>query len=201
MSLGAGAFAVTATANPDSYYTYADVVEVEPLIARYTVTEPRETCSLAPHPPAESADRRYRRYRPYRPEERDYANSHSSGAATLFGGMIGGLLGSQFGGGSGRKALAIAGAMVGASIANNASRHRHGRYDSRNSYDAYHRHSRHTPQRCVSVVESREVEEVSGYRVHYLYQGQEFVKRVDTDPGDRVRVQVQVAPVADAAAW
>jgi uncharacterized protein YcfJ len=190
MSMGAGAFAVTATANPDSYYTYADVVEVEPLIARYTVTEPRETCSLAAHPPAEPADGRYRRYRP---EDHDHANSHSSGAATLFGGVLGGLLGSQFGGGSGRKVLAIAGAMVGASIASNASRHRHGSYDSR--------HSRYTPQRCVSVVESREVEEVSGYRVHYLYQGQEFVKRVDTDPGDRVRVQVQVAPVVDAVAW
>ena len=94
------------------------------------------------------------------------------------------------GGGSGRKVLAITGAMVGASIANRARRHRH---DSHSSH--------YTPQRCTTVVESREVEEIAGYRVRYLYQGQEFVKRVDSDPGDRIRVQVQVTPVAEEPSW
>jgi len=177
----ATAAAAAAAAGSESYYVYADVLDVEPLIERRTVSEPHRSCGLARNP----YDSSYRDY------DRDHAHPpRRNGAATIIGGVIGGLVGSQFGGGTGRKVLAITGAMLGASIANRARPHRHG---SHTSHD--------TPQRCTTVVESREVEEIAGYRVRYLYQGEEFVKRVDGDPGDRIRVQVQVTPVAEEPSW
>jgi uncharacterized protein YcfJ len=199
LGAGIGVFAMTATASSDSYYEYADVVDVEPLIERQTVVEPREVCSVASHPTTRYERRYHRRYDRYQRHafDRDYGHSgnwHGNGAATLIGGVLGGLVGSQFGGGNGKKALAITGAMVGASIANRASRRRHESYHT--GYG-----SSHYPPRCTTVMDSREVEEIAGYRVHYLYQGQEFVKRVEHDPGDRIRVRVQVTPIADGSAW
>jgi uncharacterized protein YcfJ len=179
----ATAAAAAAAAGSESYFVYADVLGVEPLIERRTVSEPHRSCEVV----APWRDGLARN--PYDSRYRDHPR-HRNGVATIIGGVIGGLVGSQFGGGTGRKALAITGAMLGASIANRARRHRH---DSHSSH--------YTPQHCTTVVESHEVEEIAGYRVRYLYQGQEFVKRVDSDPGDRIRVQVQVTPVAEEPSW
>jgi uncharacterized protein YcfJ len=213
VGVGVGVFTMSANAGSESYYIYADVVDVEPLVERYTVTEPQQACSATNGSTAysHSRHRHYGRandhsydYHQSYDNDREYAHagsSHSSGAATLLGGVIGGLVGSQFGGGNGKKVLGIAGAIVGASVANQAARHRHDNYGSRGYYNSPNRNAHYRPQRCATVMESREIEEVTGYRVRYLYQGQEFVKRVDTDPGDRVRVQVQVTPVADGPAW
>lgn len=186
-----GVFAMNATASSELYYVYADVVDVEPLIERRTVSQPRETCSETSHRSSAHAHGNHRHY-DHRYQEYDdghdhtrRADSHGSGVARIIGGVIGGLVGSQFGGGRGSKALAVTGAILGASIGRRVSRHRHEAYASP-----------YVPQQCTTVMETREVEEISGYRVRYLYQGQEFTKRVDDDPGDRIRVQVQVTPVA-----
>ncbi|MDH3641628.1 MAG: hypothetical protein OES38_06000, partial [Gammaproteobacteria bacterium] len=67
------------------------------------------------------------------------------------------------------------------------------------------RHETHTshyaPRRCTTVIRSHEVETVAGYNVRYHYQGQEFVKRVEEHPGDRIRVRVDVTPVVTEADW
>jgi uncharacterized protein YcfJ len=46
-------------------------------------------------------------------------------------------------------------------------------------------------QRCRTVESSRM--QVTGYEVHYLYDGREYVTRLSYDPGSRVRVNVAVS--------
>lgn len=196
LGVAAGLFSATALANSQSYYVYADVVDVEPLIQRHTVREPHEECSRESYASSSSYGRngrsgRHRHHHGgYGYQQDYYRGSHGNGAATLLGGVIGGLVGSQFGGGNGKKVLAITGAMVGASIANQASRRRHETYASH-----------HAPQRCTTVTQSRRVETITGYSVRYHYQGQEFVKRVEEHPGDRIRVRVDVTPVVTEPGW
>jgi uncharacterized protein YcfJ len=169
----------------NTHLVYADVVAVEPLVERHTITKPRQ-CSVVSHRSTSYSHSRHQH------RHRDYADSHGShgsAAATFFGGLIGGLVGNQFGGGSGRKALTIGGAIVGASIANQASRDRR---DWSDPHPAQHR--------CSTELETREVEEIAGYLVHYRYHGQKFVKRMERDPGERVRIQVQVTPITSESA-
>jgi uncharacterized protein YcfJ len=47
-------------------------------------------------------------------------------------------------------------------------------------------------QRCRSVEHYTDV--VQGYDVRYRYQGREYVTRLNSDPGDRIRVDVNVVP-------
>lgn len=191
LGVAAGLFSATVLANSQSYYVYADVVDVEPLIQRHTVREPHEECTRDSYATSSYGRHGSHRHHGRHDYHQDYhRGSHGNGAATLLGGVIGGLLGSQFGGGNGKKALAITGAMVGASIANQASRRRLETHTSR-----------YAPQRCTTVVTSREVETTTGYDVRYHYQGQEFVKRVEEHPGDRIRVRVDVTPVVTEPDW
>ena len=50
-------------------------------------------------------------------------------------------------------------------------------------------------RRCTTTTETRERTVLDGYDVTYLYHGQEFTKRVSEDPGDRIRIRVDVEPV------
>ena len=47
-------------------------------------------------------------------------------------------------------------------------------------------------QRCRTVEGYTDV--VQGYDVRYRYQGREYMTRTSTDPGDRIRVDVNVVP-------
>ncbi len=184
-------FPQAAPAGSHTHYTYADVVGVEPLLEYRTVTEPRRDCRVAGYATANSGTRSHRYTGPGHPDAHDHYqdhHDHGSPVAAVIGGVVGGLLGSQFGSGSGKKAMTVAGALAGASVASSVSRSRS-------------RHAGYTPRRCTTVMTSREVEEVAGYRVRYVYQGEEFTKVVASDPGDRVRVQVQVTPAVGEPDW
>jgi uncharacterized protein YcfJ len=49
--------------------------------------------------------------------------------------------------------------------------------------------------RCRTVRSWESREQVVGYRVWYRYQGQTLVKQLDYDPGERLRVVVELEPV------
>ena len=49
--------------------------------------------------------------------------------------------------------------------------------------------------RCRTVRSWESRQEVVGYRVWYRYQGRTLVKQMDYDPGDRLRVVVELEPV------
>ena len=168
LSAAASVLADHGQAETNSYSDYARVVNVDPIFRNSFISIPEEQCSL------QRSDRV--------PVDDRHRNRHSF-APRLVGGLIGGLIGSQFGGGRGQTALTIVGAMTGAAIAvrkpsptNNARNYR----------------DRQTPGHCRTVWTKQEIKQVDGYRVTYRYKGQTFVRRMDEDPGNRIRIRVDV---------
>ncbi|RLK48234.1 uncharacterized protein YcfJ [Alkalispirillum mobile] len=102
-------------------------------------------------------------------------------AAVIAGGVAGGVVGSRFGGGRGRDAAIAAGTLAGAGIADGLSG-----TESR-TYTVNER-------QCRTVHDTRTEERRDGYRVRYLYDGQEYSTRTNSHPGDRIRLRVSVTP-------
>ncbi len=104
----------------------------------------------------------------------------NSTAGTVLGAVIGGVLGNTVGKGDGRKAATVAGAVAGGAVGSGVSRR--GR-----DYET-------TETRCREVRSVSEQRRIMGYDVEYRYQGEVFVSRLDYDPGERLRVRVDVTP-------
>lgn len=119
-------------------------------------------------------------------EERVYertAQSRSSTTPTLVGAIIGGVIGNQFGDGNGRRAATVAGAALGGSI---------GRDAARNNNPARYRPV--TEERCTVQRDYEERNEISSYRVSYLYEGQVHQTTLRDHPGDRMRIRISMTP-------
>lgn len=152
------------------YYAYGKVTDVQPIMRTVQVTTPRETCWDEPV--------RQTHYGPGR---------HRSFTSTVVGGIIGGVVGNQFGGGSGQDAMTVAGALLGASIGRDAAYRR----------QAYAQTSYVTERRCEIEEVVHEEQRLEGYQVAYKFKGRNYVTRTANDPGKRIRLRVQVNPVAD----
>lgn len=129
----------------------------------------------------------------YRNDE--YGNAGAN-VATVVGGLVGAALGSQVGGGSARYATAAVGTMIGGMA-------------GREVYDNARR-SRRTAS--VVVCDPRPFDQaygngygrdvgyapddgrVSGYDVTYEYAGRTYTTRTGYNPGNRIRVRVDVSP-------
>ena len=158
----ANAGTYSASSPSSSYYVSAPVVNVSPITSERTVQHPVRQCTTQRY------DDRYER------RHRD-ENLFLPG---LFGGIVGGLTGNQFGGGNGKKALTIAGALAGSSIARDAARN-----------------NRRQPREvCHTSYETEVIERVTAYDVTYEYAGELFEKRMTEHPGDSVRVRVALEP-------
>jgi len=103
-----------------------------------------------------------------------------SGGAVL-GAIIGAAVGNQIGKGDGRRAATAAGAIAGGAIGHNTQRNNQREYAS-------------MERRCRLVEVEREERRIAGYDVEYRYRGENYVTRMDYDPGDKLRVRVTVAP-------
>jgi uncharacterized protein YcfJ len=103
----------------------------------------------------------------------------NSGAGALIGAVVGAAVGNSFGAGAGRAAATGLGMVAGAAIGDRAE------------VDSQPPASR-TVQRCRTVerYENRTV----GYDVVYDYQGVRRSVRMARDPGDRVALNISVAP-------
>ena len=99
-------------------------------------------------------------------------------------GIIGGGIGSQFGDGSGREAMTVLGSVMGAASASENNRHEHGREERIQKY-------------CEPTYEYEERDRVEGFRVTYEFDGKTYTTRTETDPGDEIRVRVDVRPLVD----
>lgn len=140
----------------------ARVIDVRPVYETVTVTIPEERC--------------WREPRVHRP-----SHGRDSYTAPILGAIVGGVVGNQFGGGSGKTALTVAGSLLGASIAHDASRGDH--------------RPVHRSERVCEVVDRYETrEEIVAYDVTYRYKGHIHHARMDHDPGDTVVVAVDVHP-------
>ena len=108
--------------------------------------------------------------------------------ATVVGGVVGAVLGSQVGGGSARYATSAIGSMVGGQVGGSI-------------YDQTQRQRR---QGQVTVCDPVPVNGGYGnarygnaqdaYDVTYEYNGRRYTSRMNYDPGQRVRVRVDVTP-------
>lgn len=167
LSLGVGAMCMSAPALAQTQYVYADVLESRPIYQSVTVSAPREECWQ---------------------EQVKVRDSHRSGSRTpaLISAIVGGAIGNAVGNnGSSRKVGTVVGAVLGHSVgrdivaANN--RPEPARYQ--------------TVQHCEVVDEYYDEERLMGYQVRYRYNGEDFSVRMDDDPGERIRLRVQVEPV------
>jgi uncharacterized protein YcfJ len=170
-------------------YDYARVVDVDPIVRRVRVTEPRRECYEETR---YDYDRRY--------DSRYAGRGGSSAGSMILGGIIGAAVGNQIGSGDGRRAATVAGAIIGSAIGHDAAARRDarttGRYDDRydERYDERYEARPYTVERCdVRHVESWE-ERIDGYHVTYEYQGRRGRMTLPYDPGPRVRVRVDVRP-------
>ncbi len=149
-------------------YEYARVVDVNPLRRQVRVSEPVRECW----------------------EERGtasdgpFSSNHIGG--TLLGGLIGGALGNQVGDGRGRQVARAAGAIIGGALGHNVSRERQqGRYGNERVYE-----------RCETRYRDSYEERVDGYEVTYEYAGRRYMTQMPYDPGERIRIRVDVTPAA-----
>jgi uncharacterized protein YcfJ len=104
-----------------------------------------------------------------------------SQAGTVIGGIAGALLGSQVGSGNGKVAAAAAGAIAGGMVGDRVDND--GRpYGPQTQEQAV--------QRCrtVDAYETR----TNGYEVTYDYRGHSYNTVLNRDPGQRVRLRVNV---------
>lgn len=148
-------------------YDYARVLSVEPNVRYVTVRTPVRECWE---------------------ETRHYTVDHrppGSAVGTLMGAVIGGVIGHQFGSGRGNDAATVAGVLTGAAIGSDAGR--------RDYYETteYARPVR----RCETRYTTHEEERIDSYRVLYTYHGQKYATDMPFDPGDRLRIRVDVRPV------
>lgn len=181
-SVAVVSLALTTTAQADHQYAfgkrdravfdYAKVLSVKPIVRYVTVSTPVREC--------------WQENRHYTVHDRP-----NTAGGTLVGAVIGGVIGHQFGSGRGNDAATVAGTLIGAAIGNESARKR-AREDG---YDGTTTYSRPV-QRCETNYQSHQEERIDGYRVVYRYHGQRYSTRLPYDPGDRIRVRVDVRPTA-----
>ena len=150
-------------------YDFARVVNVEPLRRQVRVSEPVRECWQEESYASEGP----------------FSSNHVGG--TLLGGAIGTVIGNQIGHGRGKDVARVAGALVGGAIGHNVSVDR-----QRQQYGNRGR----TYERCEVRYRDNWEERVDGYEVTYEYAGREYVSRMPYDPGDRIRIHVDVTPTA-----
>jgi uncharacterized protein YcfJ len=148
-------------------YDYAKVLNVEPVVRYVTVSTPVKEC--------------------WEEMETYATRSNPPGTAgrTLFGAIVGGVIGHQFGSGRGNDAATVAGALMGAAVGHDAGR--------RNADYHTTRYSRPV-RRCETNYQTHEEERIDGYKVLYTYNGRKYSTRTPFDPGNRLRIRVDVRP-------
>jgi uncharacterized protein YcfJ len=146
---------------------FADVVHVEPLRREVRVSEPVRECW----------------------QETSYASegpfSYNHIGGTLLGSTLGVVVGNQVGHGRGKDVARVAGALIGGAIGHNVSVDRQRQLGGPRGQ---------TYERCDVRYRERIEERIDGYEVTYAYAGREYVTRMPYDPGERIRVRVDVTP-------
>ena len=177
LALAAMLFGSNAWAEHDDYryarndraqYDYAKVISAEPIVNYVNVSTPVRECWEEMQ--YYSVDRRAR--------QRD--------GSTIVGAIIGGVVGHQFGSGRGNDAATVAGTLIGAAIGNDAAIRRSDGY-------GVERHARPV-ERCETRYREHREERIDGYRVMYRYRGQKYMTEMPYDPGNKIRVRVDVRP-------
>ncbi|CAC9505667.1 hypothetical protein [uncultured Gammaproteobacteria bacterium] len=143
-----------------SYTDKAQVVSIEDVYREHTIKQPYQDC--------------------YTKEFHQKVGGDGSATNEIFGGILGGAIGNQFGGGNGKKAMTVAGALLGASIANDSEK---------TEYRVVNK------QICDTKYHYRSEKRFSHYLVTYKYNGNVYSYTTGNKPGKSIRVQVRVTPI------
>lgn len=104
---------------------------------------------------------------------------NNSPAGALIGGIAGGILGHQVGRGGGKDAATALGAITGAIVGDRLQQGQPGTTSQ-------------AVERCR--ITDNWVQRLSGYSVTYRYGGRDFTSILPSDPGNTLRITVQVRP-------
>ena len=155
-----------------SAWAGGQITEV-PVISSYPVYQtvvrevPREQCHI------EQVARRH--------------SGHKSATPAIVGTIIGGALGNAVGSKKKNKQVgAVVGGVLGYSIGRDVGRR------GAERQGAYGYEDREV---CSTIYERVEEERLNGYDVSYAYAGETYKTRMASDPGDTIRVRVQVRPL------
>lgn len=150
-------------------YDNAQVLSSTPIYRVVEITTPRQEC--------------------WEEEVVRQEHRHRSESATpgLLGMLVGGALGNAVGSHkSSQRVGAVVGAVIGGSVARDIVRHN----DNQRATVYVD-----TVERCRTVQATRQEEKLVGYDVSYRYNGSQHTVRMPEDPGNTVRVRVDVEPV------
>ena len=151
---------------------FAKVVAVEPITQSYSRKVPYQECW--------TEQVRY---------DRPVGGGYRSNTPAILGGVIGALAGRDLGRHNHKdtRALkAIAGGLLGASIGRDLG----SRSQPQRTVAEYR-----NEERCETRYDTQWEERITGYDVRYRYRGETYNTRMDYDPGEKIRVRVQVRPV------
>lgn len=104
----------------------------------------------------------------------------NKGIGTVLGAVVGGVLGSTIGHGRGNTAATVGGAVVGGAVGNSVA-------SGGQTYTT-------NQTTCQQVTQVSEQRQIIGYDVEYRYHGDVYMSRLSYDPGERLRVRVNVGP-------
>jgi uncharacterized protein YcfJ len=157
-------------------YDYARVIDVDPIVRHVRVTVPKRECWT---------ETRYEDV-----QQGGYDPRRGSAGSMILGGIIGAAIGNQIGRGDGRRAATVAGAVIGSAVGHDAGDRR----NARNSGPVYTESRPYQTERCEVRYDESYEDRVEGYRVTYEYAGRRQTTQLPYDPGDRIRVRVDVRP-------
>jgi uncharacterized protein YcfJ len=153
---------------------YARVIDVDPIVRRIRVSVPQEECwnetQVAPSAPTRTEIR-----------------------STLIGGLIGAAVGHRVSTHHDvpSSAAMVGGSLIGAAIGNGIGANRAERRGD------YREQAYQTVQQCEVNYREQWQNQVDGYRVTYIFNGERYTTQMPYDPGPRLRVDVNVRPVYD----
>lgn len=170
---------------------YAKVVNVQPVYQQVRHREPQQQCWTEQEQYIVGYERTAQ------PTNR--RRNNTSAGSTIVGGIIGGVIGNQLGRGHSsrsRTGATVAGAIIGSAIGNesNVQGTRNGRYRNSQQVHSTPIYETRDVQRCKRTMGTRTQSQLQHYNVTYVYKGREFVTQLPRDPGNRLELQVSVAP-------
>ncbi len=167
IAIGSAAIVIAAPTFAETRYEFAEVIESRPVYQTVEISMPHEECWN---------------------EEVAHTSRARSDSRTpaILGTIIGGALGNAVGHGKSNKRVGtVVGAVLGHSIGRDIV--------AGNSHDRVVRYE--TVRQCETVYEYREEERLVGYQVLYRYNDEDYSVRMDEDPGEKVRIKVNIQPV------
>ena len=120
-------------------------------------------------------------------------NRRNDVAPVVAGGIIGGVVGHVVSGNSHHKKLGtVVGGVLGAAVGHSVAQH-----NNRNSaQQGYTQVNYRDVERCRTTQEVNTRRVLQGYDVTYEYLGNKYTTRMPNEPGNTLRIAVQITPLA-----